>query len=477
MPGKGNAAVPDTQSCLGYQPIDSLTNTPKTENLGFFVQDSWKIFRNLTLNVGVRYDDQKLKDANGNTGIHLSSEWSPRVGVVWDFLNNGKSKFFASYGRYYTTIPQDIQTRALGNEYTSFAYNYSQGAKDPVADPNVASYAYIQGGEITQDGLKGMYQDEVVGGIEYEVFKNWSIGVKGVYKAIGRIVEDRCDLADPTSGLASYIPAGSLTTCALTNLDGSSSLASMKDPSNPACVAADGTLTGPCAPTNVRRYYRGVELTAAHRYSNNFYVLASYVYSQLKGNYDGNEKQSTGQQDPNINADFDYYNLVPNNYGLLALNHTHQVKLTGTYSFPFGLTAGGNFHYASGAPLAVRGYARPGYTSERYLTADRGFVEDLPSVYEMDLHLEYAIRLAQVSITPIVDVFNLFNRQGVTNISGVFNTVNAASNNPANQIGQPGCTASNATYANAACSTNPNYLKATAWQNPTRVRIGARVTF
>jgi hypothetical protein len=95
----------------------------------------------------------------------------------------------------------------------------------------------------------------------------------------------------------------------------------------------------------------------------------------------------------------------------------------------------------------------------------------------MDLHLEYAVRLGQVSITPIVDVFNLFNRQGVTSIDGRFNTVNAASNDPKNQIGQPGCTASNATYANAACSTNPNYLKATAWQNPTRVRIGARVTF
>jgi outer membrane receptor protein involved in Fe transport len=477
VPGKANAAVPNTQSCLGYTPLDSLTNNPKTENLGFFVQDSWKILKNLTLNAGVRYDNQKLKNASGETAIDLGGEWSPRVGLVWDFLNNGKSKLYASYGRYYTTIPQDIQTRALGNEYGTFAYNYSQGTRDPVADPSVASYAYIQGGQITQDGLRGMYQDELVGGIEYEVFRNWSVGVKGIYKAIGRIVEDRCDLADPVSGLSGYIPSGALTTCALTNMDGSSQLASMKDPTNPQCVAADGTLTAPCEPTNIRRYYRGVELSAAHRFSNNFYLLASYVYSQLKGNYDGNEKQSTGQQDPNINADFDYYNLVPNNFGLLALNHTHQFKVSAAYTAPFGVTAGANFHYASGAPLAVRGFARPGYTSERYLTADRGFLEDLPGVYEMDLHLEYALRLGGVSITPIVDIFNLFNRQGVTSIDGRFNTLDAASNDPKHQIGQPGCTAANATYENAACATNQNYLKANAWQTPTRVRIGARVTF
>ena len=38
-----------------------------------------------------------------------------------------------------------------------------------------------------------------------------AMGVKGIYKALGRVVEDRCDLADPRVNLASYIPAGALT--------------------------------------------------------------------------------------------------------------------------------------------------------------------------------------------------------------------------------------------------------------------------
>lgn len=488
-PGAGNANVPTSQDCLGYDVAQAVVNQPTTRNLGFFVQDSWKVMKNLTVNAGLRYDQQGLDDASGNEVIKLKNEWSPRIGFVWDFMNNGKSKLYGNYGRYYTTIPQDIQTRALGNEYTTFAYNYTRatagGAVDPV-DGGLLGYAYIQGGSLIQPGLKGMYQDEWIGGVEYELLKNWSFGVKGIYKALGRTIEDRCDLADPRTKLASFIPAGALTTCALVNYgEASSALNSIKDPNDPKCLAPDGTYTGNCESTHIRRYYRGAELTATHRFSNNFYMLASYVYSSLKGNYDGNEKQSTGQQDPNINADFDYLEMIPNNFGRLALDRKHQFKMSGTYSFAFGLTAGLNVRYNSGAPLAVRGYARPGYTSERYLIADRGFLRELPSTYEADFHLEYGIRLGTVTITPIVDVFNLLNRQGVTAISGVFNTQSAAGANDPNtnttavnalRNNAADC-AANRSYSNYACSTNPNYLRDTGWQNPTQLRLGARVSF
>lgn len=44
-------------------------------------------------------------------------------------------------------------------------------------------------------------------------------------------------------------------------------------------------------------------------------------------------------------------------------------------------------------------------------------------------------------------------------------------------IGQPGCTAQNASLSNAACASNPTYGKDIAWQNPRVVRLGARVSF
>ena len=33
--------------------------------------------------------------------MKLNNEWSPRIGFVWDPTQQGRSKIFANYGRYY----------------------------------------------------------------------------------------------------------------------------------------------------------------------------------------------------------------------------------------------------------------------------------------------------------------------------------------------------------------------------------------
>ncbi len=478
----GNFGTPATaaaaNACAGYQVANSVDNPPTTKNIGIFAQDSWKVLKNLTLNVGIRYEEQRLLDAAGATAIAITGEWSPRLGIIWDPMNNGRSKVYASYGRYYSTIPQDIQTRALGNEYNVFAYNYSQGPGkfNPITDFSYLGQNTIQGGELVQDNLKGMYQDEFIGGIEYEVFKGWSFGVKGLYKRLGRVIEDRCDLLDPRVGLASYVPATALTTCALINPGDDSQLQVIKDPTNPACAGPAGStvLSGNCPSINPSRYYRGVELTANHRFSNNFYVLASYIYSLLEGNYSGNFSQTreTGQTDPNINADFDYIDLTPNNYGPLRNNRTNQAKLTGTYAFNFGLVTSVNAAYQDGRPMSVRGYARPGYSQERYFIA-RGTFDTLPSTYQVDLHLEYGLRLGAVTVTPLVDVFNVTDFQGVTSRDEVFCTSTSGCNAIHASTGQA---RKNGPYTNAN-STNANFNRDIAWQAPRLIRLGARVSF
>jgi hypothetical protein len=481
----GPAAFPN---CAGYAITPTVDNNPITDNAAAFVQDSFKVAKNLTINAGIRYEQQSLKDYTGATLVKVTDEWAPRLGVVWDFMNNGRSKLYANVGRFYEVIPQDIQTRALGNEYTIFVRNSS-----PTPDPVdlFLGGAIVQGGELTQNGLKGMYQDEAILGFEYEIAKNWAIGVKGIYRSLGRVIEDRCDLAI-NPDLAPYFNPASPATCALINPGQGDSLGTIKDPSDPTCYPngstdANGNLvaSSPCDSTQPRRYFRGLEFTASHRFSNNFYVLASYLYSKLEGNYSGNLSQTRegGQQDPNINADFDYPGLVVNAFGRLRNDRTHQVKLSGYYAFPFGLTVGANAFYATGRPYSIRGCAADvtacaaGYNQEGYLVP-RGSAGDLPATYEADLHLEYGMRFGALTVTPIVDVFNLLNRQGVTSREELFNnTGTLAGNDPRSGIGQPGCTAQNASLTNAACASNPVYGKDINWQSPTVVRVGARLSF
>ena len=109
----------------------------------------------------------------------------------------------------------------------------------------------------------------------------------------------------------------------------------------------------------------------------------------------------------------------------------------------------------------------------------------------MDLHLEYNLRIGAFTITPLVDVFNLLNRQGDTSKNSAFNSLgdsgrlgmnnrynlpDATFNNGLNRNDKVACLA-NPSYSEYGCATNKNYMKVNGWQNPMSLRIGARVSF
>ena len=49
-----------------------------------------------------------MQGTDGLNRLVLNDQWSPRVGVVWDPTQQGRSKIFANYGRYYENIPLDM---------------------------------------------------------------------------------------------------------------------------------------------------------------------------------------------------------------------------------------------------------------------------------------------------------------------------------------------------------------------------------
>ncbi len=452
----GNFGFVDPTTCKAWQKSAVASTNPKTSNLAAFAQDSWRVAGNLTINAGIRYEEQRLYGATGDVAINLKGEWSPRFGAVWDPLRNGRSKVFASYGRYYQTIPQDIQVRALGNENIVFAYNYTPDRSDTVGYP----FPYVSVGDYVPPGLKGMYQDEVIAGAEFEFARNWSIGLKGIYRALGRVLEDRCDLTDPRVDIGGLVPPGTIATCAVVNV-GEGDLGRILDPTNPDCFSdhPKNTQPAPCESVRARRYFRGLQLDLNHRFADRYYLHASYLYSKLEGNYDGLVNQTTGLTLPGENLDFDYIDVVPNISGRLSLDRRHQFKLSGSYAFPFGLQIGINSFVSSGAPLSLLGYARPGYPVQRFLVP-RGTYGELPWAYNVDLHLEYPVRLGALSIVPIVDIFNLTNVQRVTAVDEVYNYLASGNQSPP--------------YTN---SPNPYFGKATAWQKPRLIRVGARISF
>ncbi|MGH9369297.1 MAG: TonB-dependent receptor, partial [Thermoanaerobaculia bacterium] len=297
------ASVPDNV------PISQLNATPKHQNLTAFLQDSWAILDNLTLNVGVRWDNQKIYDSNGIKQIDLNDDFAPRVGVIWDPSKDHRTKVYGSFGYFYEQIPMDLVIRSFSYEQQPVIYNFDPAALNLNLDAAMIAGdegAIEQGGgkvlggftEPSDPNIKGQYIREFLFGAEREIVPNFAVGARYIYRNLGRVVEDFLCFDDGTYCIGNP------------SLGSAGQSASGLYPGFQEVFALN-YVDKIAAPRPVR-IYRGVQLDAAKRFSNNWSLLASYLWSKLDGNFDGNfapYTQPRGTADPTITATYDYYDF------------------------------------------------------------------------------------------------------------------------------------------------------------------------
>jgi hypothetical protein len=97
-----------------------ITNSKGTYAAGY-INDAWQMSKYVTLNVGVRWEQQRL------TGVNVThafvNMWSPRAGIVVDPKGDRKQKIYANFGRYAYVLPLDAAVRSLSNE-SDFSSSY-----------------------------------------------------------------------------------------------------------------------------------------------------------------------------------------------------------------------------------------------------------------------------------------------------------------------------------------------------------------
>src|SRR5687767_4462157 len=129
--------------------------------------------------------------------MNLRNMIAPRVGVPYDWTKEGRSKVFGNWGRFYESIPMDINDRSFGGEvmyqqqftpgqcgdlptnhpdYVKIGGQNGQGCADQpemVADTNEVMIG--SSGVLVAPGIKPQYLDEILLGVEYELIEDLKV--------------------------------------------------------------------------------------------------------------------------------------------------------------------------------------------------------------------------------------------------------------------------------------------------------------
>ena len=105
-----NGVYSNYQQAFGVP--DQFQSNP---NLGVFVQDEWRVRRDLTINAGLRYDVQWLPEPIKTDTNNIA----PRLGIVYA-PGDRKTVVRASYGLYYDRIPLRATSNALQRDGSKY---------------------------------------------------------------------------------------------------------------------------------------------------------------------------------------------------------------------------------------------------------------------------------------------------------------------------------------------------------------------
>jgi outer membrane receptor for ferrienterochelin and colicin len=447
--------IPDATSTPFNAPLSQLVASPEHEIWTAYLQDRWTVLPGLTVNAGVRWDRQEIIDASGVTRITLDDDFAPRLGVIWNPGRDRKTKVFGSYGLYYEEIPMDLVIRSFSFERQPKVYNFDPVGivPDPAAEALLAEESGIFGGftEPTDPDLENQHVREVLVGAEREVMPGLAVGAKYIYRDYGKVIED-------------FLCADDGTYCI----------------GNPGEGIMERVFTLDYATTfpapDPKRIFRGVQVDVTRRFADNWQAMASYLWSTLEGNYDGEVAPFTNVgPDPNISAAYDYYDFFTDgqnrdditNRGPLSNDRRHQFKVSGLYVTPFRLSVGLSAYYRTGTPVTRYGFSDAYGRYEFFLTR-RGAEGRTPDNYEADVHLGYPVRLGPATVNLLADVFNLLNAQKPILLDQRYNFAEFAD---ADYL----CGSNRSAEDEPKC--NERYGKAFLRQSPRALRLGVRISF
>jgi len=408
-----------------------------SDNQGLYVQDSWRVNKHLTLNLGLRAEREFLPSFE-KAGIAAappiefgwSKKISPRIGGAWDPKGNGKMRVYASWGDFYDVMKYEMPRGSFGGDiYLTYYY----ALDDPTVFNTLRTYGYPsdpsklpgrffegvnwripsndpqscekQGlsctGMTVDPNLMPMKQRMIDVGYEYSINPTLVASARYTNRRLIRTIEDVGTLG--AGGEVYYI-------------------------ANPGFgIVADPKTWGPGIPTTpkAKRNYDAVEFRLDQRFAKNYQYALSYTYARQYGNYSGlASSDENGRTSPNVNRYFDlpwigYTEKGVLAEGRLATDRPHTLKFYGGYTLRNrwgGTTFAPTVQLYSGTPLTTEINA---ISSVPLYPYGRGDMGRTPVFFNSDFNVMHEFRPFSkneaLKLRIEFTVFNLFNTSIVTN--------------------------------------------------------------
>ena len=501
---------------IQWNPIPILSRGSNFRTHAVFVNDSWRVNRHLTANLGLRWSKNDGKNQEGDLVI-TDSALSPRFGVVWDPRGDGEWAVTASFARYVAAVANSIadQSSAAGNAQTwqylyrgpdinasgpvtstpdaiRQVFDWFQAAsgcrpQDDTCRPNLPT-----NGNPTIPGVATQIGDSLMtpGNFEYAGGVSRQFGSRAAVRA-DYVFRDFNDF---------YVTRRDTTTGIVTNEVGQRFDLGLVENSN-----------------IYERRYQGLSTQATYRFTSRVDAGAFYTISRAWGNIDG-ENVASG---PVTGGALAYPEYIEESWayptGDLAHDQRHRATLLLNYGIPWveNLSLGvlqtiqsGLPYYAGGIPIQggnangidPRPYvANPGYVTPpsgsqtEYYYSDRDAFR-LEGLKRTDLALNYNYRVPRargIQLFGQVQVINVFNQFQLCGCGGtIFQNGGGAALNTVDRAVRTSVTTPG-TYApfNPFTTTpvegvnwakGPNFGKALnrfAYTTPRTLRIGFGVRF
>jgi outer membrane receptor for ferrienterochelin and colicin len=425
----------------------------KATYISGFAQDKWSVTDQATLNLGLRYDLERLPFTEADSPLFAGGQsypqdknnFSPRLGFTYQLPGAKTTVFRAGVGRFYDKthleLIQAVETAGMFSR--SFLVNFPTNNRDPgPGNGKLPTDPFLVNGPVVDHAA---------------IAALFPPGTKT--KNTGTINLDNPDRTVPYTDMISFGGQRQITPNMTVNLDFVH--ASSKDilmnvdlnPGTRATTSPSSTLVR----TNTAVYgnsaalervnaghttYNALEFQLDHHLGTDYQYRVSYTYSRSRGNTSGNGVQTSPfQLLGDINLD--------QNDGPTDFDKPHNLVVSGSWRVPHthGLSVGAVARYLSGDPFTIldnnvdqnrngvaldplpAGQHSPteaprastiGTPLNPYPVFNRGGRDGArgPDFFQTDMRLGYNIPVHGTTLAVFGEIFNVTNRVNWANPNG-----------------------------------------------------------